>query len=315
MLPADVVLTESMNTTDIIELSINNIINSVVQGALLAVLVLLVFLRSIKSTIIIGITIPVSLVITLGVMKFSGFSLNMMTLAGLSLGVGMLVDNSIVILENIYSYRAKGAKAKAAAEDVEIVGGDITGADKIYISVAAVGSTTGRRISSRANAKIGQKVIVSGNHGSSGAGLKELFTGKKESKFITTHLQPTAQRNFAQKIAANIKEDYAMMDTSDGLMDALSAIASESNVLLSIDFDKIPYDKDLEKFVNWQDLIFYGGEDYQLVATVPDTDIYGTVIGEVKAGNGVEIHYTDKTVLYTKSDVEKKLFKHFKEKE
>lgn len=217
------------------------------------------------------------------------------------------------ITENFIREFYKGAKA--AAEDVEIVGGDITGADKIYISVAAVGSTTGRRISSRANAKIGQKVIVSGNHGSSGAGLKELFTGKKESKFVTTHLQPTAQRNFAQKIAANIKEDYAMMDTSDGLMDALSAIASESNVLLSIDFDKIPYDKDLEKFVNWQDLIFYGGEDYQLVATVPDTDIYGIVIGEVKAGNGVEIHYTDKTVLYTKSDVEKKLFKHFKEKE
>lgn len=133
LLPADVVLTESMNTTDIIELSINNIINSVVQGALLAVLVLLVFLRSIKSTIIIGITIPVSLVITLGVMKFSGFSLNMMTLAGLSLGVGMLVDNSIVILENIYSYRAKGAKAKAAA---------ILGSQEMIMAITASTLTT-----------------------------------------------------------------------------------------------------------------------------------------------------------------------------
>ena len=133
LLPADVVLTESMNTTDIIELSINNIINSVVQGALLAVLVLLVFLRSIKSTIIIGITIPVSLVITLGVMKFSGFSLNMMTLAGLSLGVGMLVDNSIVILENIFSYRAKGAKAKAAA---------ILGSQEMIMAITASTLTT-----------------------------------------------------------------------------------------------------------------------------------------------------------------------------
>lgn len=133
LLPADVVLSESMNTTDIIELSINNIVTSVVQGALLAVLVLLVFLRSIKSTIIIGITIPVSLVITLGVMKFSGFSLNMMTLAGLSLGVGMLVDNSIVILENIYSYRAKGAKAKAAA---------ILGSQEMIMAITASTLTT-----------------------------------------------------------------------------------------------------------------------------------------------------------------------------
>ena len=133
LLPADVVLTESMNTTDIIELSINNIVTSVVQGALLAVLVLLIFLRSIKSTIIIGITIPVSLVITLGVMKFSGFSLNMMTLAGLSLGVGMLVDNSIVILENIYSYRAKGAKAKAAA---------ILGSQEMIMAITASTLTT-----------------------------------------------------------------------------------------------------------------------------------------------------------------------------
>ena len=133
LLPADVVLSESMNTTDIIELSINNIVTSVVQGALLAVLVLLIFLRSIKSTIIIGITIPVSLVITLGVMKFSGFSLNMMTLAGLSLGVGMLVDNSIVILENIYSYRAKGAKAKAAA---------ILGSQEMIMAITASTLTT-----------------------------------------------------------------------------------------------------------------------------------------------------------------------------
>lgn len=115
LLPKDVQLSEVMNTTDIIELSINNIVSSVVLGALFAIIVLFIFLRSIKSTLIIGITIPISLVITLGIMKFAGFSLNLMTLAGLSLGVGMLVDNSIVILENIYSYRAKGAKPTVAA--------------------------------------------------------------------------------------------------------------------------------------------------------------------------------------------------------
>lgn len=133
MLPADVKLTEEMNTTDIIEISIDNIVSSVVSGAVLAVLVLLVFLRSIKSTIIIGLTIPISLVITLGVMKFAGFSLNLMTLAGLSLGVGMLVDNSIVILENIYTYRAKGAKPVAAA---------ILGSQEMLMAIMASTLTT-----------------------------------------------------------------------------------------------------------------------------------------------------------------------------
>lgn len=114
-LPTDVSMAETMNTTDIIEQSISQVATSALQGALLAVLVLLVFLRSIKSTIIIGLSIPISLIITLGIMYFSGNTLNIMTLAGLSLGVGMLVDNSIVILENIYSYREKGAKASVAA--------------------------------------------------------------------------------------------------------------------------------------------------------------------------------------------------------
>lgn len=133
VLPDDIKLTEEMNTTDIIETSINNILSSVISGAALAVLVLLVFLRSIKSTIIISLTIPIALVITLGVMKFTGFSLNLMTLAGLSLGVGMLVDNSIVILENIYSYRARGAKPKVAA---------ILGSQEMLMAISASTLTT-----------------------------------------------------------------------------------------------------------------------------------------------------------------------------
>ena len=114
-LPEDVQLIETMNTTDIIENSIGQVASSAVQGAVLAVIVLFIFLRSLKSTLIIGLTIPISLVITLGIMYFTGNTLNLMTLAGLALGVGMLVDNSIVILENIYSYREKGAKPTVAA--------------------------------------------------------------------------------------------------------------------------------------------------------------------------------------------------------
>ena len=114
-LPNDVDLIETSNTTDIIEQTINEVINSVVQGALLAILVLIIFLRSIKSTIIVGLSIPISVFITLMLMYFQGITLNMISLAGLLLGIGMLVDNSIVVLENIYAYRQRDAKPRVAS--------------------------------------------------------------------------------------------------------------------------------------------------------------------------------------------------------
>lgn len=216
------------------------------------------------------------------------------------------------IQENFIKEFYEGCK-KACADKVEIVGGDITGADKIFISICAVGTDDGRKISSRKNAKIGQKIVVSGPHGSSAAGLELLLGGQsKPEKFIKAHLNPIAQTDFGREIAQKVKKDYAMMDTSDGLMDALSTIAHESGVLLEIDFDKIPYDKDLEKFDNWQDLILFGGEDYQIVASVPQNLDTGIVIGQVKEGSGINLKFNDKIVHFSKTDVEKKLFNHFK---
>ena len=186
---------------------------------------------------------------------------------------------------------------KACGENIHIVGGDITGGDKIFVSVCAIGSTAGRNISSRKNAAIGQKVIVSGLHGSSSAGLKLLIDDKNiPEQFVKAHLEPQAQVEFGKDIATNVKEDYAMMDTSDGLMDALSTIANESNVLLDIDFDKIPHSKELENFDNWENLVLYGGEDYQIVATVPQNCPFGTTIGNVKEGIKMDgYHFGGKT--------------------
>ena len=104
-LPAGVELVETSNTVDIIEQTINEVVSSVVQGALLAVAVLFIFLRSLKSTFIIGLSIPISVFVTLMLMYFKGMTINMISMAGLLLGIGMLVDNSIVVLENIYAYR------------------------------------------------------------------------------------------------------------------------------------------------------------------------------------------------------------------
>jgi HAE1 family hydrophobic/amphiphilic exporter-1 len=132
-LPPDIKITELFNTTDIIENSLNQVVSAALSGALLAVLILFVFLRSAKPTLIIGVSIPISIIITMMLMYFAGLTMNLMTMAGLVLGIGMLVDNSIVILENIYHYREKGAKLKTAA---------VIGTTEMVVAITASTITT-----------------------------------------------------------------------------------------------------------------------------------------------------------------------------
>lgn len=114
-LPVGVEVSVVEDTTTLIRDSLSDVSNSAITGGVLAVLILFFFLRSLKTTLIIAISIPVSIVVTLMFMYFAGLTLNLMTLTGLALGIGMLVDNSIVILENIFRYREKGAKLTASA--------------------------------------------------------------------------------------------------------------------------------------------------------------------------------------------------------
>ncbi|AZR72700.1 multidrug ABC transporter [Anoxybacter fermentans] len=97
-----------MDQSDFIKRSIGNVRTNAIVGGVLAVLVLLLFLRNIRSTIIIATAIPVSVITTFSLIYFGGLTLNMMTLGGLALGIGMLVDNAIVVLENIYRLRQEG---------------------------------------------------------------------------------------------------------------------------------------------------------------------------------------------------------------
>ena len=98
---------------------IDRIVDSVMQnfliGAILAIAILILFLRDIKPTFIIALSIPISLMFAMVLMYFSGVSLNIISLSGLALGVGMLVDNSVVVIENIYRMRNEGASVEEAA--------------------------------------------------------------------------------------------------------------------------------------------------------------------------------------------------------
>ncbi|MFO7535500.1 MAG: efflux RND transporter permease subunit [Kiritimatiellia bacterium] len=101
-----IAITPIRDSSDYIRRSITNVGRAALYGGLYAMIVLLVFLRSFRSTIIIATAIPISIFATFMLIYFGGFTLNLMTLGGLALGVGMLVDNSIVVLENIYRLRA-----------------------------------------------------------------------------------------------------------------------------------------------------------------------------------------------------------------
>lgn len=122
-----------IDSSDYIKRSISNVGKTILYGGILAVFVLMFFLRNILSTTIIAITIPISMVATFTLMYFGGFTLNLMTLGGLALGIGMLVDNAIVVLENIYRLRESGIDPKSAA---------VKGSQEVVAAVIASTLTT-----------------------------------------------------------------------------------------------------------------------------------------------------------------------------
>ena len=108
-------VTPLMNQGDYIHLIIDSVLQNLVIGGLLAILVLIFFLKDAKPTLIIACSIPISLLFAITLMYFTGVTLNIISLSGLALGVGMLVDNSIVVIENIYRMRSEGVPAHRAA--------------------------------------------------------------------------------------------------------------------------------------------------------------------------------------------------------
>ena len=115
-----------MDQGEYIDIIVKSVLNSMLIGALLAIIVLALFLRDVKPTIVVAISIPLSVLAALICMYFSKISLNMLSLSGLALGIGMLVDNSIVVMENIYRLRARGIEApRAAVQGTKQVAGAI----------------------------------------------------------------------------------------------------------------------------------------------------------------------------------------------
>ena len=125
--------TTLMDQGDYIDIIINSVLLNLLMGAVLAIIILYLFLRDIKPTLIVALSIPVSVIFALVLMYFSGVTLNMISLSGLAIGVGMLVDNSVVVIENIYRLRNLGVPPVKAA---------LNGAKQVASAIASSTLTT-----------------------------------------------------------------------------------------------------------------------------------------------------------------------------
>lgn len=126
-------ITPLMDQGVYIQMTVDSVLSNLGWGAVLAVLVLALFLKDLRPTLVVAFSIPISLMFAVVLMYFSGVTLNMISLSGLALGVGMLVDNSIVVVENIYRLRSQGVPAAKAA---------VRGAKQVSGAIAASTLTT-----------------------------------------------------------------------------------------------------------------------------------------------------------------------------
>ncbi len=196
--------------------------------------------------------------------------------AFLSIGLSLPSNTNNEFIKELY----RGIQA--GSYGAKIIGGDITGSDKIFISITAIGKTYNKRISSRCHAKPDYIVITNGEYGKSAQGLKELQNGIKESESIRAHLEPILDLKFSENISTQITEEYAMMDTSDSLADALFQIAKASGV----------------KIVTKNIIGMFDAEDYNLVAAVPKSFLENInnykVIGTVEEFDGAYLQIDNK---------------------
>ncbi|GAB3789535.1 efflux RND transporter permease subunit [Virgibacillus kimchii] len=132
-LPQDVNLNVLIDTSEFIQLSIDSVIQNIIIGGAISFFVLLLFLKSVRATFVIGLSIPIAIISAFALLYFTGETLNVLTLGGLALGIGMVVDSSIVILEHIFTYRQRGYNLKDAA---------IKGATELTPAIVASTTTT-----------------------------------------------------------------------------------------------------------------------------------------------------------------------------
>lgn len=242
----------------------------------------------------------------------------------ISLSMPKSTPNSFI--EEFY----KGVNEICNEYNIKVIGGDITGSEKVFISVTAIGKKTSPYLTSRKFANEGDLIIATGDHGSSASALYALAKNTKISQgLLNSHINPTPKIKESIELSKVINKNLALMDTSDGLVDALYKISEASNVTIEIDFEKVQINPEIiriakENNKNYTDWVLWGGEDYELIACIPeetynklDKNIF-KIIGKVHQKNSeynVKIEMPDEDLKITKDIFENKSFNHFKREE
>lgn len=180
------------------------------------------------------------------------------------------------IKDSFVSELYRGINDVCKEYNVKVIGGDITGSDKIVISICAIGKKVSLFNSSRSYAKKDDYILVTGEFGSSSAGLygltNFLYT---EQSLINSHLNPTPRVNEGLKLSSIIDSNITVMDCSDGLVDALYKVSLASKHSLKIDINEVPVSNELIEFsarnnLDYKNFVKWGGEDYELLICVPE---------------------------------------------
>ncbi len=213
--------------------------------------------------------------------------------------------------------------------NVEVVGGDLTGAQKVTVSVCAIGKKVSKFDVSRSFAKPGDYVVVTGTHGDSCAGLKSF---PQINDFTRKHLKPEPKIEQGLLLAKSAVDDFALMDSSDGLADALYKISQASGVKMVVDFNTVPITPKLKIAFpeEYRDMVLWGGEDFELIACVNEetfqkldkTRFYciGRVEDNIENGENGEnglviIKDGDNNIIIDENEFNSKSYNHFKDKD
>jgi len=210
------------------------------------------------------------------------------------ISISLSSDVSVEYVELIY----KGIYEVADRYGVDVIGGDTTHGSLMVINVALTGRTDEEHLTLRGDAKPGDYILVSGPLGGSKAGLELLLHGYQEpEKPIEKHLDPRCRMDIAREISIYAN---AMIDVSDGLASEVCHICEESGIGMVVEKEKIPLDEDTIRAAEILGMDPYefalnGGEDYELVFTVPEENLeevrdYGTIVGRTGSrGMGIKI--------------------------
>ena len=173
----------------------------------------------------------------------------------------------------------RGINDVCSEYNLKVIGGDITGSDKIVISVSAIGKKNSMFSSSRSYAKKGDVVLVTGEFGTSAAGLHALSSFLYADKdIIASHLNPVPRLRESSVLSNIIDSNITVMDCSDGLADALYKVSLASSRSIKIDFNKVPVNPKVKDYckvnnLDYKKLALWGGEDFELLICVNE-DIY-----------------------------------------